>query len=171
MYKKNINVLNFNYNNYELYMFSFLFTFGNVLLPILCHTFNLGGNIFLPIYFFTLIGAYKFGWKTGVIISVATPFLNYIITGMPTIELIPIVFAKGLFIVLSVYLLSNYTKEISLLNLALLVISYQIIGTIFQALWFMNASSALTSLFIAWPGMLIQIFLGYAVIFSIKNYG
>lgn len=50
------------YNNARTYGFSALFIAGNILLPQLCHTIHLGGPMLLPIYFFTLIGAYKYGW-------------------------------------------------------------------------------------------------------------
>ena len=49
------------YNNARTYGFSALFIAGNILLPQLCHTIHLGGPMLLPIYFFTLIGAYKYG--------------------------------------------------------------------------------------------------------------
>ena len=52
------------YNNARTYGFSALFIAGNILLPQLCHTIHLGGPMLLPIYFFTLIGAYKYGWST-----------------------------------------------------------------------------------------------------------
>ena len=54
------------YNNARTYGFSALFIAGNILLPQLCHTIHLGGPMLLPIYFFTLIGAYKYGWRVAV---------------------------------------------------------------------------------------------------------
>ena len=170
MHAKKITVLNFNYDNYRLYLFSVLFALGNVLLPIMCHTSNFAGNIFLPIYFFTLIGAYKFGWKTGVFVAILSPLFNLWITGMPTIAMIPVVLAKGLLIVLGAFVIAHFTKKFSLAHLIVLVASYQLCGAIFEALWFMSISSALSSLIIAWPGMVLQVILGYAVIEGIKDY-
>ena len=51
--------------NVRTYLFAILFVAGNILLPQLCHLVPEGGKILLPIYFFTLIGAYKFGLKVG----------------------------------------------------------------------------------------------------------
>ena len=51
-----------NYTNANTYLFAFVFIVGNVVLPQLCHLVHLGGPAMLPIYFFTLIGAYKYGF-------------------------------------------------------------------------------------------------------------
>ena len=61
------------YNNARTYGFSALFIAGNILLPQLCHTIHLGGPMLLPIYFFTLIGAYKYGWRVGLLTAVLSP--------------------------------------------------------------------------------------------------
>ena len=64
------------YNNARTYGFSALFIAGNILLPQLCHTIHLGGPMLLPIYFFTLIGAYKYGWRVGLLTAVLSPLIN-----------------------------------------------------------------------------------------------
>ena len=56
-----------NYTNANTYLFAFVFIVGNVVLPQLCHLVHLGGPAMLPIYFFTLIGAYKYGFKVGML--------------------------------------------------------------------------------------------------------
>ena len=56
------------------YLAAALFAAGNIVLPQLCHLVQLGGPTMLPIYFFTLVGAYKYGWRVGlltVVLSVA----------------------------------------------------------------------------------------------------
>ena len=63
------------YNNARTYGFSALFIAGNILLPQLCHTIHLGGPMLLPIYFFTLIGAYKYGWCVGLLTAVLSPLI------------------------------------------------------------------------------------------------
>jgi hypothetical protein len=47
----------------KTYLAAALFVAGNIALPQLCHTVHLGGPTWLPIYFFTLVGAYKYGWR------------------------------------------------------------------------------------------------------------
>ena len=41
------------------YAYALLFVAGNILLPQICHLIPQGGQMLLPIYFFTLIAAYK----------------------------------------------------------------------------------------------------------------
>lgn len=43
------------------YLVAMAFIVGNIVLPQLCHLMPQGGLIWLPIYFFTLVGAYKYG--------------------------------------------------------------------------------------------------------------
>jgi len=171
MLSKNINIINLDYKNPNFYFFSLIFALGNVLLPMIFHVFRLGGNIFLPIYFFTLIAAYKFGWKTGILACTLTPFLNYFITGMPALSMIPVVLVKGSILVFAAYLVSKNTEKISIQNLIYVVASYQLFGAVFEALWQKSAIIAISAVFIAWPGMLLQIFLGYMVLSGVRNYG
>ena len=47
------------HSNVKTYLFALLFVAGNIALPQLCHLIPYGGPTLLPIYFFTLIAAYK----------------------------------------------------------------------------------------------------------------
>ena len=71
------------YNNARTYGFSALFIAGNILLPQLCHTIHLGGPMLLPIYFFTLIGAYKYGWRVGLLTAVLSHLIYSMLFGLP----------------------------------------------------------------------------------------
>lgn len=71
-----------NYTNANTYLFAFVFIVGNVVLPQLCHLVHLGGPAMLPIYFFTLIGAYKYGFKVGMLTAVLSPLVNSFLFGM-----------------------------------------------------------------------------------------
>ena len=54
-----IKLYSLSYKESRTFLFATLFIVGNVALPQLCHLMPHGGLIWLPIYFFTLIGAYK----------------------------------------------------------------------------------------------------------------
>ena len=84
------------YNNARTYVFSALFIAGNILLPQLCHTIHLGGPMLLPIYFFTLIGAYKYGWRVGLLTAVLSPLINSMLFGMPLPEVLPAILSKSI---------------------------------------------------------------------------
>ena len=61
------------YKNAATYRIAALFVIGNIALPQLCHLVPSGGPMLLPIYFFTLVAAYKYGWKVGLLTAVASP--------------------------------------------------------------------------------------------------
>ncbi len=73
----------FSFTSTRTYLFIFLFVLGNLLLPQVTHMIPSGGLIFLPIYFFTLIAAYKFGLKVGLLTALLSPLLNSFLFGMP----------------------------------------------------------------------------------------
>lgn len=45
------------YDNWKAYLAAALFVAGNIVVPQLCHLVPGGGPTWLPIYFFTLVGA------------------------------------------------------------------------------------------------------------------
>jgi len=75
--------LNLSLTEYRTYLFSLALTVGSVALPSALHHFYIAGQIFLPIYFFVLIGAYKLGWKVGVITAFFSVLTSFVLTGMP----------------------------------------------------------------------------------------
>lgn len=83
-----------NYTNANTYLFAFVFIVGNVVLPQLCHLVHLGGPAMLPIYFFTLIGAYKYGFKVGMLTAVLSPLVNSFLFGMPSVTILPAILVK-----------------------------------------------------------------------------
>ena len=60
-----VKLYSLDYSNVKTYWAASLFIIGNILFPQLFHLIPQGGITWLPIYFFTLIGAYKYGWKVG----------------------------------------------------------------------------------------------------------
>ena len=72
------------FGNVKTYLFALLFVAGNIALPQLCHLVPAGGPTLLPIYFFTLIAAYKYGFKVGLLTALLSPLLLH---AMPRISL------------------------------------------------------------------------------------
>ena len=58
------------YREAKTYLAAALFVAGNIVLPQICHLVPQGGLRWLPIYFFTLVGAYKYGWRVGLLTAV-----------------------------------------------------------------------------------------------------
>lgn len=60
------------------------------------HAVHMGGPTWLPIYFFTLVGAYKYGWRVGLLTALASPLLNSVLFGMPLPAMLPAIVLKSL---------------------------------------------------------------------------
>ncbi|MBU0712516.1 ECF transporter S component [bacterium] len=154
----------------RFYLFSALFTFGNIALPWLFHQLYLGGKIFLPIYFFILVGAYKYGWKVGLATALLSPIMNHLLTGMPPAPMLLFILVKGSLLGLAAALIAKKTKKLSIIHLLAAIVTYQLLGTLFE--WFVlkNAQMALSDLLIGYPGLLLQLFGGYFVIRLLNRY-
>ena len=72
-----------------------IFICGNIILPQLCHLIPQGGLIWLPIYFFTLVGAYRYGLGVGLLTAIASPLVNSALFGMPAPEVVPVILVKS----------------------------------------------------------------------------
>ncbi|MDR2011323.1 MAG: ECF transporter S component [Bacteroidales bacterium] len=150
----------------KTYFAAMLFIVGNIALPKLFHLFPQGGSGWLPIYFFTLIAAYKYGWKVGLLTAVFSPLLNHVLFGMPVTGMLPIVLTKSLLLAGVAGFASLYFKKVSIGILTLVVIFYQALGMVGEWAIAGNFYNAWQSVKIGLPGMLLQIFGGYFVIKS-----
>lgn len=159
-----IKLYSLNYNNAKTYIAAALFILGNILLPQLCHLVPQGGIILLPIYFFTLVGAYKYGWKVGLLTALLSPVCNHLLFGMPAAAvLMPIVVKSILLALVAGFVASRYGK-VSLLLLAAVVAAYQAAGSLFEWAWTGSLDAALQDLRLGIPGMALQIVGGYLFI-------
>lgn len=152
------------YNNAKTYWTACLFILGNILLPQLCHLAPLGGIRWLPIYFFTLIAAYKYGWRVGLLTAIASPLVNSMLFGMPAIAVLPAILLKSVLLAGAAGIAAARFNKASLLLLTAVVIGYQVIGTLGE--WAMKGDffSAIQDFRIGLPGILLQIFGGWGVI-------
>lgn len=164
MQTTDIKLYTLNYSQAKTYLASLLFVVGNIILPQICHLVPQGGLIILPIYFFTLIAAYKYGWKVGVLTAILSPIANHLLFGMPAISVLPIILVKSLLLAIAAGIAANYFRRISIWILALVVISYQVIGTAIEWSMVGDLSIAIQDFKLGAAGMLIQIFGGYLFI-------
>lgn len=146
------------------------FVAGNIILPQLCHLIPQGGLIFLPIYFFTLVGAYKYGWQVGLCTAIASPIINSWLFGMPTQAMVPIILIKSILLAVAAGLTAHYAKRLSILSILGVVLTYQVLGGLAE--WAMTGSlqAALQDFQLGLPGIILQIVGGYLVIkYLLKN--
>ena len=83
------------FGNVKTYLFVLLFVAGNIALPQLCHLVPAGGPTLLPIYFFTLIAAYKYGFKVGLLTALLSPVINHLLFAMPAAAVLSAILIKS----------------------------------------------------------------------------
>ena len=157
------------YSNVKTYLFALLFVAGNIALPQLCHLVPYGGPTLLPIYFFTLIAAYKYGFFVGLLTAIFSPVLNHLLFAMPSEAVLPILLIKSTLLAGASALAARTMKSVSLLGILGIVLSYQIIGTAFECVLTGSFYVAVQDFRIGIPGMLIQWFGGYALLKAIAK--
>ena len=158
-----------NYSNVRTYLFALLFVVGNIALPQICHLVPYGGPTLLPIYFFTLIAAYKYGFRVGLLTAILSPVINHLLFSMPSGAALPIILIKSALLAGTSALAARTLKSVSLWAILGVVLSYQIIGTAFEWAFIGNFHAAVQDFRIGIPGMLIQWFSGYALLKAIAK--
>lgn len=153
----------YSFRNYKTYLAAGLFIIGNIVVPQLCHLIPNGGLIFLPIYFFTLVGTFKCGWKVGILTAVLSPVVNCVLFGMPPVASLPAILIKSITLVVAIALISR-KMDFSILSVALAVLAYQLVGMTVEFFMDFNLMHALQDLRMGWPGILIQIVGGYLIL-------
>ena len=151
-------------NEANLYFFWFAFTIGNLLLPMVVHSIPNGGMIFLPLFFFTLVAAYSEGLLVGTLVAISSPLINYFLTGMPMLTMLPIVLFKSVFIAVAASMVSIHFKKINLIAIISLVVTMQVMGSALEYIISGNIERAISSLQLGIPGMIIMAFAGYALL-------
>ena len=159
-----IRLYSLGWREVRTYMFALLFIIGSIVLPQLCHLFPKGGLILLPIYFFPLVAAYKFGFRVGLLTAVLSPLINSALFGMPPAAALPIIMIKGVLLAGAAAWMANKSKGASLLALIGVVLGYQLVGGLIE--WAMTGeiAKALQDWKLGWPGMLLQAVGGWLVL-------
>lgn len=153
-----------DFTQVKTYLLAFLFVAGNVVLPQLCHLMPQGGMIWLPIYFFTLIGAYQFGWKVGLLVAVASPVANSLLFGMPDPALLPVILVKSSLLAFAAAFAAKRYRKVTVPVLLLVVLAYQIPGGLFEWAFSGSLDAALQDFRLGVPGMAFQILAGYVLL-------
>lgn len=162
--EKTVKLYTLSYSEVKTYWMALLFVAGNIALPQLCHLVPQGGLTWLPIYFFTLVGAYKYGWKVGLLTAIISPLVNSMIFGMPAQSMLPAILMKSTLLAFAAGWMAQKYGKVTLLSLLSVVLAYQCVGTLGE--WIMTGSfhTAIQDFRIGLPGMALQVFGGYAVL-------
>ncbi|WP_075559414.1 ECF transporter S component [Parabacteroides timonensis] len=164
MQTKTVKLYTWGYAEARTYLASSLFVLGNIALPQLFHLVPQGGVTWLPIYFFTLIGAYKYGWKVGLLTALLSPAVNSVLFGMPMPAALPAILLKSVLLAVAAGYTASRFRKGTLPLLVAVVLSYQIVGTLGE--WAMKDDFwlAIQDFRIGIPGMLLQVFGGWIFI-------
>lgn len=151
-------------SNSKTYTLASLFVLGNLVFPQLAHLIPNGGFILLPIYFFTLIAAYRYGFFVGMLTAILSPLINSLLFGMPPMAVLPAIMIKSVFLAIAASIAAKHFGKVSLIGVALAVLAYQFIGTAFEWILTQNLFVALQDVRIGLPGIIIQIVGGYLLL-------
>ncbi len=159
-----VKLYSLEYNNVRTYMIAAVFVIGNIVLPQLFHLIPQGGVTWLPIYFFTLIGAYKYGWRAGLLTAIISPIANSVLFAMPAVASLPSILLKSVLLAAAAGYAASRFKKASLPLLVGVVLAYQIVGTLGEWLIKGDFWLATQDFRIGIPGMLLQILGGWLFI-------
>jgi hypothetical protein len=159
-----------SYKQAKTYLIAVILTVGNILLPWLCHLIPQGGLIFLPIYFFTLFGAYKYGIRAGLLIAFLSPVINYLLTGMPSVAMLTVVIVKSCLLAISAAYAAKHFRKVSIIILTGVVLFYQFTGTFFEWVLLGDFHRIIQGLRLSVQGMLIQVLGAYGMLKLMAKY-
>ena len=133
------------------------------MLPHVFHLIPQGGIIFAPLSLVILIGAYKLGWKVGLIAALASPLVNHLLTGMPAWPVLAVMTFKLVVLALIAGFTVQHFKRVSWFLLIGVVLSSLIIGGLGELLLTGGIEATIQDFTIGWPGILLQVVGAYLV--------
>ena len=169
MMQTSVKLYSLDFSEMRAYLWTALFVVGNIVLPQLCHLIPQGGLMLLPIYFFTLVAAYKYGWKVGLLTAILSPVANHLLFGMPPTAMLPSILVKSTLLAAIAGYVAHRTGRVSLLLLLGVVLAYQVLGCGIESVMHGSLYAGLQDFRLGLPGMLLQVLGGYFVIKSLPS--
>ena len=164
----NVKLYAYNYDEAKTYLWAMAFVACNLLLPQVFHLIPQGGIIFAPLSFVILAGAYKFGWKTGLLAALASPLINHAITGMPAWGVMPVMTLKLAVIALVAGLAAQRFQTVNLLLIMAVVLVSMVLGALGELVLTGGIAATISDITVGWPGILLQIFGTWLIIKYVK---
>ena len=164
----NVRLYALNYDEAKTYLWAAVFVACNLVLPQLFHLIPQGGVIFSPLSLVILAGAYKFGWKTGLLAALASPLVNHAITGMPAWEVMPVMTLKLAVLALIAGFAAQRFKTVSLPLLIGVVLVSLAIGCLGEFILTGGIAATIADFTIGWPGLLLQVFGAWLILKYVK---
>ena len=164
----NVRLYALNYDEAKTYLWAAVFVACNLVLPQLFHLIPQGGVIFSPLSLVILAGAYKFGWKTGLLAALASPLVNHAITGMPAWEVMPVMTLKLTVLALVAGFAAQRFKTVSLPLLIGVILVSKAIGCLGEFILTGGIAATIADFTVGWPGLLLQVFGAWLILKYVK---
>ncbi|MEI0603674.1 hypothetical protein R4K55_05585 [Brachyspira alvinipulli] len=153
-----------NINIFILFILSAL----SLACPILTHSLGLKGNEFLPIFFTLSIGAYILNPLFLIILSVASPLMNYFITNMPMPPTLYFLMFEGIVFSSIVVLLRN--KSISFILIVLLAfVSARLSSFILTFIFDVSINTWFNGVINGYKGIIVNVLFASITYLILKN--
>jgi hypothetical protein len=165
----NIRLYSLTYSEIRTYMMAALFVVCNIALPQLFHLIPQGGIIFSPLSLVIMAGAYKFGWRTGLLAALASPLVNHLLFGMPAANVMLLMAVKLSLLAVIAGLAAQYFKKVNLLILVGVVLATKALGFLVEFLFTGGVAATVQDFTVGWPGLLLMVFGTYAILKLFKN--
>ena len=153
----NARLYTLNYDEAKTYLWAAVFVACNLVLPQVFHLIPQGGIIFSPLSLVILAGAYKFGWKTGLLAAVASPLVNHLLTGQPAWGVLEVMTLKLVVLALVAGLAAQYFRKVSIPILVGVVLVSLLIGALGELILTGGIAATIADVTIGWPGLLLQV--------------
>ena len=164
-----IRLYSLTYSEIRTYMMAALFVVCNIALPQLFHLIPQGGIIFSPLSLVIMAGAYKLGWRTGLLAALASPLVNHLLFGMPAANVMLLMAVKLSLLAVIAGLAAQYFKKVNLLILVGVVLATKALGFLVEFLFTGGVAATVQDFTVGWPGLLLMVFGTYVILKLFKN--
>ena len=152
-----------NYDEAKTYLWATVFVACNLVLPQVFHLIPQGGIVFAPLSLVILAGAYKLGWRVGLIAALASPLVNHLLTGMPAWSTLPVMTLKLVVLALTAGFTAQHFKQATLPLLIGVVLVSMLAGGLGELALTGGIGGTVQDFTNGWPGILLQITGAYLV--------
>ena len=163
-----VRLYTFNYDEVKTYLWAVVFVACNLLLPQVFHLIPQGGIMFAPLSLVILAGAYKLGWKTGLLAALLSPLVNHLVTGMPAWDVLPLMTSKLAALAMVAGLTAQRFKTVTLPLLVGVVLVSEAIGALAELLLTGGIAATTADFTIGWPGLLLQVIGTWLIVKYVK---
>lgn len=161
--EKSARLYTLNYDEVKTYLWAAFFVACNMALPQVCHLIPQGGIIFAPLSLVILAGAYKLGWKVGLLAAVASPLVNHLVFGLPAWGVLQVMTLKLVILALVAGLTAKHFKKVTLPLLIGVVLAAEMFGGVGELALTGGIDATMADFTMGWPGLLLQVIGTYLI--------